>query len=102
MDNIYFKCKINELVGIKKEQCDSTWPIFLEKLQKTWPTNKSIIFNKGTDNECEVEYITCSRIDANPIFKLVKGNTSYVTSGVSGYINNLLFESKDIVIIDTL
>jgi len=84
-----------------KQSDDEFWYGFLRKIQKTWPKDKTIVFNKGTENECEVEYVTWSRIDANPIFKIVKGERKNVEDGVCGKINDILFESKDIVFIET-
>lgn len=103
MDNtVYFKCKHSNLIGLWKESDYVFWYGFLRKIQKTWPKDKTIVFNKGTENECEVEYVTWSRIDANPIFKIVKGERKNVEDGVCGKINDILFESKDIVYIETL
>ena len=99
---VYFKCKCNNLFGLWKESGDEFWYEFLRKIQKTWPKDKTIVFNQGTENECEVEYITWSRIDANPIFKIVKGEWNNVKNGVIGYINDHQFKSENIVYIETL
>ncbi len=91
MENaVYFKCRNFNL---------GNWNDILN-IQKSWPTDEVIIFNKGTENECEVKYMTYSRIDKYPIFKLIKGENKNVESGVSGYINDTLFECKDVVIIE--
>ena len=95
---VYFKCK---LIGI---QCpkDRFWCDFLREIQKKWPTDNPIVLNKGTDNECEALYICWSRIDAYPIFKLVKGEIENIESGVSWCIDNNEFKSKDIIFINTI
>jgi len=99
---IYFKCKFDNMMGVTPASGEDTWYSFLKKLQKTWPTDKPIIFNEGTNNECQVEYLCSSRIDANPIFKLVKGERKNIEFGASWCINGYTFESKDIVFIKTV
>jgi hypothetical protein len=101
-NTVYFKCKCDNLIGLWKESDDEFWYGFLRKIQKTWPKNKTIVFNKGTENECEVEYVTWSRIDANPIFKIIKGEWNNVKDGVFGNINDHLFKSEKIEYIQTL
>ena len=54
---IYFKCKFNSLLGVTPASGADTWYSFLRKIQKTWPTDKPIVFNKDTDDECEAMYI---------------------------------------------
>lgn len=101
-NTVYFKCKCDNLIGLWKESGDEFWYGFLRKIQKTWPKNKTIVFNKDTENECEVEYVTWSRIDANPIFKIIKGEWNNVKDGVFGNINDHLFKSEKIEYIQTL
>ena len=48
----------------------------------TWKPNSRIIFNQKTDNMCVGEFITCSRVDLIPIFKLVNGSKCDLEKGV--------------------
>lgn len=48
---------------------------------------EKMTFNENTDKECIGEYITSLRISSEPIFKMVKGERSFIENGVtiSGY-----------------
>ena len=68
-------------------------PVYFKVLEQVavilhnFEPGEEMTFNENTDKECVGEYITCSRISAEPIFKLVEGKKSFIENGVtvSGY-----------------
>ena len=83
-------CRRAEGEKIRKED---ERPVYFKVLEQVavilhnFEPGEEMTFNENTDKECVGEYISCSRISAEPIFKLVEGKKSFIENGVtvSGY-----------------
>ena len=60
----------------------------------SWKVNNRIIFNQKSDHMCVGNFVTCSRIDRRPIFKLVKGSRRDVEKGVVFILGSVVKRSS--------